>query len=96
MSRRRAVGMFGILVETDPAGALAELDQLLDGDGRAHSTLKHQARWRCSGPSFTCQKVASAVRPWSLVPDDLARPGSEQHDVQGGSCPASSSGMATR
>ncbi len=28
----RRVGMFGILVETDPAGALAELDQLLGGD----------------------------------------------------------------
>ena len=28
----RRVGMFGILVDTDPAGALAELDQLLDGD----------------------------------------------------------------
>ena len=28
----RRVGMFGILVESDPAGALAELDRLLDGD----------------------------------------------------------------
>jgi epoxide hydrolase-like predicted phosphatase len=28
----RRLGMFGILVETDPAPALAELDRLLDGD----------------------------------------------------------------
>ena len=28
----RRVGMFGIVVETDPTGALAELDRLLEGD----------------------------------------------------------------
>jgi epoxide hydrolase-like predicted phosphatase len=29
----RRVGMYGIVVETDPTGALVELDRLLDGDG---------------------------------------------------------------
>ena len=29
----RRLGMHGIVVETDPSGALAELDRLLDGDG---------------------------------------------------------------
>lgn len=30
----RRLGMFGIVVESDPTGALAELDRLLDGDAR--------------------------------------------------------------
>ena len=35
----RRVGMFGILVETDPAGALAELDQLLERGRRIAEQL---------------------------------------------------------
>jgi epoxide hydrolase-like predicted phosphatase len=34
----RRLGMYGIVVESDPAPALAELDRLLDGDGAATVT----------------------------------------------------------
>ena len=55
----RRFGMHGIVVDTDPSGALAELDRLLESDGdgvgagrRRHNTVKHQLRLVATpGPS---------------------------------------------